>query len=149
MSAKFSMPFKKRIWTLSTLAVLVAAAGLLDIVFGLAVTFGVRTISIPRLFTLSLPPPYAAYLELRGLSVGALTLAAAVGLERLRPWAWAYTWMVMGMAILFALADFVMWSASLVYTMLAIAVAAVILVYLSRPDVRRVFGRRERAGDDT
>ena len=51
----------------------------------------------------------------------------------------------MGMAILFALADFILWSANLEYTMVTAAIPAVILVYLSRPDVRQAFGRTANA----
>jgi hypothetical protein len=143
MSTIFPMPSRERPLAISILAALVAAAGLLDVIMGLVVIFGIRAISIPGFLTIAIPSAHASYRELRSLTIGILTLVAAVGLRYLRLWAWGYTRILMWAAILFALADFVLLSASIEYTMLAIAIAAVLLVYLSRPDVRQAFGHRE------
>ncbi len=117
-----------------------ACLGLLDVILALALKAGIRTFSIPSVMTFTPPTAYIPYLELRGLTLGAITIAAAVAIACRRPWAWSYSWMVMGIAILFALADFALSDANLEYTMVTVAIPAVILVYLSRPDVRQAFG---------
>jgi hypothetical protein len=141
MFAVVSWPSRKHIWRISILGAIVASAGLLDIILAVALIAGIRTISVPSVLTFTPPGAYVPYLEVRGVTLGAITLAAAVAIALRRPWAWSYAWMVMGIAIVFALADFILCGANLEYTMVAIVIPLVILVYLSRPDIRQAFAR--------
>jgi hypothetical protein len=140
-----SWPPRNRFWSISILGVLLAIVGLLDVILAVAFIAGIRTISVPSVLTFTPATAYIPFLEVRGLTLGTITVAAAIAITRQRPWAWSYAWMVMGMAILFTLADFILSGANLEYTMVTAAIPAVILVYLSRPDVRQAFGRRANA----
>jgi hypothetical protein len=140
-----SWPPRNRFWSISILGVVLAIVGLLDVILAVALIAGIRTISVPSVLTFTPATAYIPYLEVRGLTLGTITVAAAIAITRRRPWAWSYSWMVMGMAILFALADFVLLGTNLEYTLVTVAIPAVVLVYLSRPDIRQAFGHRVSA----
>jgi hypothetical protein len=108
---------------------------------GLIVTLGARIIAVSGVFTVNVPGAYATSFGIVWLILGVMLIAAAFGLGFLQPWAWIYTWMVVGMALVFALTNFILWGASLEFMMLAVGISAVILVYLSRCDVQLAFGR--------
>ncbi|MDC0739837.1 hypothetical protein [Polyangium mundeleinium] len=98
---------------------------------------GVLTVlsSIPAVTGAALPP-WAIALD---VAVGIAMFAVAWGLVTLRAWAWVVTLGVQAVNALFAIIAVA--SAPTAWpTWLAIAIAAVVIFYLTRPNVRLAFG---------
>ncbi|HVK63342.1 MAG TPA: hypothetical protein VM694_02650 [Polyangium sp.] len=98
---------------------------------------GVLTVlsSIPAVTGAALPP-WAIALD---VAVGIAMFAVAWGLFTLRAWAWVVTLGVQAVNALFAIIA-VASAPSAWPTWLAIAIAAVVIFYLTRPNVRLAFG---------
>jgi hypothetical protein len=139
MGTSSIMPAKQWPLAIPIYAGLVLAMGVLSALMGWAIISGARRIAIAGVFTLTVPDVYAMIVGAAWFAIGVLAVAASVGLWRLQPIAWLFTWGLMWLAILFALIEFTFWGGNLEFTMIAVAVAGVILVYLSRRDVQFAF----------
>ncbi|MDI1445065.1 hypothetical protein [Polyangium sp. 6x1] len=106
------------------IAVLMALSGVLTVLSGIPAVTGAAL------------PPWAIALD---VAVGLAMFAVAWGLLMLRAWAWVVTLGVQAVNGLFALATVfaapVAWPA-----WVTIAIAALVVVYLTRPNVRLAFG---------
>jgi hypothetical protein len=109
-------------------AVLMAASGVLTVLS-----------STPLLSTGA--PPWAIALD---VVIGLAMFVVAWGLYTLRTWAWIVTLGIQAVNGIFAIVTVA--TAPRVYAAwIAIAVAAVVIYYMTRPSVRYAFGMTERA----
>ncbi len=73
--------------------------------------------------------------------LGILYLAFAVGAWRLRPWAWWLGMLAAVAGIVLVVVDISAGSQDTVGAVVDVAIGAAILYYLTRPEIRRAFGR--------
>jgi len=124
------------------LAVLQLITSILSVIAGLTALFARDAISKQLSTAPNAPPELAAGLPVwigwLFLLTGALGLVLAWGLFMLKGWAWLLTLIFQGLNILSNLASFGSNSGGAV---LGIVIAAVIIYYLLRPEVKRAFGK--------
>ncbi len=122
----------------TVVASLAAIAGILPFVFGIIGLIGATATLLSPGPTPALP---AAVSSVLFFAIGVACFAVAAGLFSMRPWAWlaaiAVGVLAIANSVLNALSANVGWAHAIVVSILPI----ILVVYLMRPDVRRVFGR--------
>lgn len=124
------------------LAVLQTITSILSVIAGLTALFAREAISQQLNSATNVPPELVAglpvWLGWVFLLSGALGLVLAWGLFTLKGWAWLLTLIFQGLNILSNLTSF---GSNPGGAVIGIVIAAVIIYYLLRPEVKRAFGK--------
>jgi hypothetical protein len=121
---------------ITVLAILAAIGGVFGILGGLAL-IGVGTVVASSTGLGGL----AAILGLIALAYGILSLVLAYGFWTLQPWAWTLGVGLEVAGIVINVLQYINNSSALGGTIFSIAINAIVLWYLSQPNVKAAFGR--------
>jgi hypothetical protein len=121
----------------SILAVLAIILGALELLTGLFALGGARSLA----GTTGIATGAIVTMALFAIALGALNLAAGIGLWQLRTWAWMYAVLIQALSIVDAIVTVLFFRGSVSGELVSILVSALILYYLFRPEVQQAFNR--------
>ena len=124
----------KRPFTLKAVCVLLVLRGLLS---GLLVALIVFDVAAEEVSSL-LDTVHATVIAIESVVLAVLFLVAAVGLWQMRPWAWRFTMIYLGVLLIFSLWNQLNGERSLI-TSIGLLLNIFIVFYLIQGDVRALF----------